>query len=125
MGLRELRDALNGRKATVNYSGEGRMYANLPKVSFEVHPDDTAVDIKLRIESREMNITGAANLAGTIKSRIDAAKSKIAKVSENTDNALTKLNAAADHGDKIAKQIETEADDLLSQIGQLSNMPPE
>jgi hypothetical protein len=75
-------------------------------------------------EQTAMSITGAANLAGTIKNRIDAAKQRIAQVSANTDGALAKLNDAADTGDKIAKQIETEADDLLAQIGQFSNGGP-
>jgi hypothetical protein len=76
-------------------------------------------------EKPKMSITGAANLAGTIKNRIDAAKERIAKVSANTDGALAKLNDAADTGDRIAKQIEAEADDLLAQIGQFSNGGPE
>ena len=86
----------------------------LPRVAFFTDP---TIEIS-------MSITGAANLAGTIKERIEAAKAKVAQVSQNTDNALAKLNAAADHGDRIAKQIETEADDLVAQIGQFSNMPP-
>jgi hypothetical protein len=76
-------------------------------------------------ETSSMSITGAANLAGTIKDRINAAKAKVAQVSQNTDSALAKLNDAADTGDKIAKQIEAEADDLLAQIGQFSNGGPE
>jgi hypothetical protein len=72
-----------------------------------------------------MSITGAANLAGTIKDRINAAKAKVAQVSQNTDNALAKLNDAADTGDRIAKQIEAEADGLLAEIGQFSNGGPE
>jgi hypothetical protein len=76
-------------------------------------------------EKPSMSITGAANLAGTIKDRINAAKAKVAQVSQNTDSALAKLNDAADTGDKIAKQIEAEADDLLAQIGQFSNGGPE
>lgn len=69
----------------------------------------------------QMSITGAANLAGTIKDRINAAKAKVAEVTANTDGALAKLNEAADRGDKIAKQIEAEADDLNSQLGQFTN----
>lgn len=76
-------------------------------------------------ERTKMSITGAANLAGTIKDRINAAKAKVAQVSQNTDSALAKLNDAADTGDRIAKQIEAEADDLLAQIGQFSNGAPE
>jgi hypothetical protein len=76
-------------------------------------------------ETPSMSITGAANLAGTIKDRINAAKAKVAQVTQNTDQALAKLNDAADTGDRIAKQIETEADELLKEIGQFSNMPPE
>jgi hypothetical protein len=74
---------------------------------------------------KPMSITGAANLAGTIRDRIEAAKAKVAQVSANTDTALGKLNDAAETGNKIAKQIEAEADDLLSQIGQFTNGGPE
>jgi hypothetical protein len=76
-------------------------------------------------EKPSMSITGAANLAGTIKDRINAAKAKVAQVSQNTDQALAKLNDAADTGDRIAKQIEAEADGLLAEIGQFSNGGPE
>ena len=76
------------------------------------------------LPEKTMSITGAANLAGTIKDRINAAKAKVAQVTQNTDNALAKLNDAADTGDRIAKQIEAEADDLLAQIGQFSNGGP-
>jgi hypothetical protein len=75
-------------------------------------------------QENPMSITGAANLAGTIKDRINAAKAKVAQVTQNTDNALAKLNDAADTGDRIAKQIETEADELLREIGQFSNGGP-
>ena len=85
-------------------------------------PVDPAPEIKS--EPRTMSITGAAGLAGTIKDRINAAKAKVAQVSANTDQALAKLNDAADTGDRIAKQIEAEADDLLAQIGQFSNRGP-
>jgi len=74
---------------------------------------------------KPMSITDAGKLAGTIKDRINAAKTRIAQVSANTDGALAKLNDAADTGDKIAKQIETEAEDLLAQIGQFTNGGPE
>lgn len=73
----------------------------------------------------DMSITDAGKLAGTIKDRINAAKTRIAQVSANTDGALAKLNDAADTGDKIAKQIEKEASDLLAEIGQFSNGGPE
>jgi hypothetical protein len=71
-----------------------------------------------------MSITDAGKLATDIKARIQAAKDRIASVSANTDTALAKLNDAADTGDKIAKQIEKEADDLLAQIGQFDNGGP-
>ena len=100
-----------------------------------LHYADRTIEVPLDAKIREplqnpfeieqnMSITGAANLAGTIKIRIDAAKQRIASVAANTDGALAKLNDAADTGDKIAKQIEAEADDLLAQIGQFSNGGP-
>ena len=128
-GLDKIRRALGGKKSTVNFGPGGETFVNLPEVSIEVLPTDTVEDIKAKLanpfEKKQMSITGAANLAGTIKNRIDAAKERIAKVAANTDGALAKLHDAADTGDKIAKQIETEADDLLAQLGQMSNGGPE
>ena len=79
----------------------------------------------LPAEKPKMSITDAGKLAGTIKDRINAAKGRIAQVAANTDGALAKLNDAADTGDKIAKQIEKEASDLLAEIGQFTNGGPE
>lgn len=75
-------------------------------------------------EKPTMSITDAGKLAGTIKDRINSAKARIAEVAANTDGALAKLNDAADTGDKIAKQIEKEASDLLAEIGQFDNGGP-
>lgn len=76
-------------------------------------------------EKPTMAITDAGKLAANIKDRINSAKARIASVNTNIDNGLAKLNDAADTGDKIAKQIETEAEDLLAQIGQFHNGGPE
>jgi hypothetical protein len=126
--LDKIRQAIGGRKSTVNYGPNGETYLNIEGKSVEVRPTDTPADIKAKLqnpfERKPMSITGAAALAGTIKDRINAAKAKVAQVTQNTDNALAKLNDAADTGDKIAKQIEAEADDLLSQIGQFTNGGP-
>ena len=80
--------------------------------------------IRQTTEKPNMSITDAGKLAGTIKDRINTAKQRIAQVSANTDGALAKLNDAADTGDKIAKQIEKEASDLLAEIGQFDNGGP-
>lgn len=128
-GLEKIRQALGGKQSTVNFGPKGETYLNLPEKSIQVLPTDTVEDIKAKLqnpfEKKSMSITDAGKLAGTIKDRINAAKSRIAQVSANTDGALAKLNDAADTGDRIAKQIESEAADLLAEIGQFSNGGPE
>jgi ABC-type transporter Mla subunit MlaD len=106
--------------------GHTKRFLHLADRTVEVPLTATADEIRAALQdTTTMSITGAANLAGTIKDRINAAKAKVAQVSANTDSALAKLNDAADTGDKIAKQIEAEAEDLLAQIGQFSNGGPE
>jgi hypothetical protein len=128
-GLDKIRQALGGKKSTVNYGPGGETFVNLPEGSIEVLPTDTVDDIKAKLanpfEKKQMSITDAGKLAGTIKDRINAAKGRIASVSANVDGSLAKLNDAADTGDKIAKQIEQEASDLLAEIGQFTNGGPE
>jgi hypothetical protein len=129
MGLKEIREALMGQKSTINYGPDGKAYLNIDGRPVEVMPTDTPDDIKAKLhnpfEKRAMSITDAGKLAGTIKDRINTAKQRIAQVASNTDGALAKLNDAADTGDKIAKQIEKEASDLLAEIGQFTNGGPE
>ena len=127
--LDKIRQAIGGKKATVNYGPHGETYLNIEGRSVEVMPTDTPDDIKAKLENpfeskTTMSITGAGNLAVTIKDRINAAKARVAQVTTNTDVALAKLNDAADTGDRIAKQIESEADDLLSNLGQYTNGGP-
>jgi hypothetical protein len=128
-GLEKIRRALGGRQSTINYGPKGETFVNLPEKSIEVLPTDTVDDIKAKLanpfEKKTMSITDAGKLAGTIKDRINAAKGRIASVSANVDGSLAKLNDAADTGDKIAKQIEQEASDLLAEIGQFTNGGPE
>ena len=101
----------------------------------ETDPNATVAEIESAIRTalllpklelmKQMPITDAGKLASDIKSRIQAAKDRIASVSSNTEAALAKLNDAANTGDQIAKQIDAEASDLLAQIGQFSNGSPE
>jgi hypothetical protein len=126
----ELRARFNAPDLTIRYMGHFQII-NLEGHEITIgalaNDDQIAAEInKLRqTGTPNMSITGAANLAGTIKDRINAAKAKVAQVSQNTDNALAKLNDAADTGDRIAKQIVAEADGLLAEIGQFSNGGPE
>ncbi len=115
------------KRARVHMLAEGLRSEALAKVDEAVAAisEQPAAELPKPSRDRSMSITGAANLAGTIKDRINAAKNRIAQVSANTDGALAKLNDAADTGDKIATQIEAEASDLLAQIGQFSNGGPE
>jgi hypothetical protein len=126
----ELRTKFNAPDLTIRYMGHFQII-NLE--GHEITIGALATDGQIATEinkirqtaEKPMSITDAGKLAGTIKDRINAAKTRIAQVSANTDGALAKLNDAADTGDKIAKQIETEAEDLLAQIGQFTNGGPE
>ena len=71
-----------------------------------------------------MSITGANNLAGSIKDKIAAAKARVANVTQNTDLALAKLHEAADAADQVNKSIEAEAAGLLAELGQFTNGAP-
>jgi hypothetical protein len=129
----ELRVKFNAPDLTVRQQGPFQVInVEGHEITLGAYATDEQIAAEInRVRSRppplpetNMSITGAANLAGTIKDRINAAKAKVAQVTQNTDNALAKLNDAADTGDRIAKQIETEADELLREIGQFSNGGP-
>ncbi len=132
MGLKEIREGL-GRspfldaRTEVSETPQGFRLKFFDRI-LDIGRGESAEQINEKLGTlpqreakRRMSITGAAGLAGTIKDRINAAKDKIAKVTENTDGALAKLNDAADRGDRIAKQIEAEAEDLNAQLGQFTN----
>ena len=132
----ELRARFNAPDLTIRYMGHFQII-NLEGHEITIgalaNDEQIAAEIKrvrgtpppIPTENPKMSITDAGKLAGTIKDRINAAKGRIASVSANVDGSLAKLNDAADTGDKIAKQIEKEASDLLAEIGQFTNGGPE
>jgi len=135
MSAYELREALKGipgsEDLTIGRADNGNQIIHIGDKTLEVSPmasnDEIILALQnpfIRTENTKMAITDAGKLATSIKDRIQAAKDRVAAVSANTDQALKKLNDAADTGDKIAKQIEAEADDLHSQLGQFSNGGP-
>ena len=135
MSVQALKSALadipGSQELTINYAPNGNQLITIDGKTLEVGPMASNDEIRLalqnpfvRTENTKMAITDAGKLATSIKDRIQAAKDRVAAVSANTDNALKKLNDAADTGDKIAKQIEAEADDLHAQLGQFSNGGP-
>lgn len=127
----ELRARFNAPDLTIRFQGpfqiinlEGREIT----IGAMATDDQIAAEIartRQTTTEQPMSITDAGKLAGTIKDRINAAKGRIASVSANVDGSLAKLNDAADTGDKIARQIEKEASDLLAEIGQFDNGGPE
>ena len=132
MGLKDIREGLVlspflDARTDVSESPQGCRLKFLDK-TLNIGRGESQEQINQKLDTlpqrqaeQRMSITGAAGLAGTIKDRINAAKDKIAQVTANTDGALAKLNDAADRGDRIAKQIEQEAEDLNSQLGQFTN----
>lgn len=72
-----------------------------------------------------MSVTGAGFLGGSIKAKIQAAKDKIAAGHSALDQAVTKLDGAAEQSANLAKSISDEADALLADIGQFTNGAPE
>ena len=130
----KLRDIPGIENLSMFYRAGRQMFALNGYVA-ETDPNATVAEIESAIRTalllpklelmKQMPITDAGKLASDIKSRIQAAKDRIASVSSNTEAALAKLNDAANTGDQIAKQIDAEASDLLAQIGQFSNGSPE
>jgi hypothetical protein len=77
-----------------------------------------------QITEKPMSITGAHTLSASIKEKIQAAKDRMAKSTEGTEAALKKFNSAVDVADSVSKSIETEADELMKELGQFTNGGP-
>ncbi len=89
--------------------------------------DDQIADEIAKIRpttEKSMSITGAHTLSASIKEKIQAAKDRMAKSTEGADAALKKFNSAVDTADSVSKSIETEADELLKELGQFTNGGP-
>ena len=71
-----------------------------------------------------MSITGADFLGKVAKDKIAAAKQKITNAVTELDNAFGKIDGAAEHAERVAQQVSSEADGLLADLGQLTNGGP-
>lgn len=91
--------------------------ANITKINGIISTTTTTV-------TRPMSITGAHTLSASIKDKIQAAKDRMAQSSAKTDNALKKFHNAVDVADNVSQSIETEADDLMKELGQFTNGGP-
>jgi hypothetical protein len=74
--------------------------------------------------TKNMSITGAAYLGAQARSRVQAAKDKIAKATERLGGAMDELDRSTGRIDDVAKAIEQEAADLTAAAAQLTNGPP-
>lgn len=135
MSAFELREALRGipgsEDLTISRAPNGNQVIHLGDRNLEVGPtasnDEIITALQnpfIRTENTRMSITGASFLADSIKAKIQAAKARMAASTSNTDAALAKLNAAADHADSVSQAIEAEADALTKELGQFSNGGP-
>lgn len=75
-------------------------------------------------EPMKTSITGASFLGEKFKTEIAAAKAKIELAGSQITTAVQDIHAAGDHGLKLAKTLQAEADDLKAAFGQTSNGGP-
>lgn len=75
-------------------------------------------------EPIKTSITGASFLGEKFKTDIALAKLKIELASAQITTAVQDIHAAGDHGLKLAKTLQAEADDLKAAFGQTSNGGP-
>lgn len=142
MGIGDLRLKLGRPDITMRYADGGRKQVftlgdNVVEVPNNASTDTIAAALmpsfvdtlneqqpNLKEVEKQMSITGAQYVAGSIKDKIQAAKDRMSKVTSGAEAAVAKLNAAADAAEQLNKSIEAEADNLMAEIGQFSNGSP-
>lgn len=138
MLIHEMREALKGipgyENLEIEYEPNGHQKLTIDGKTLEVGPMASNEEIRLALQNpfirtentklTPMSITGAHTLSDSIKAKIQAAKDRMAKSTQNTDTALAKFNSAVDVADSVSASIEKEADDLVAQLGQFTNGAP-
>lgn len=79
---------------------------------------------KTSLEEITMSITGASYLSTSIKDMIADAKAGVAAAHAKIGGAVDNLKSAAVQATSIATAIQSEADDLMSGLGQFTNGGP-
>lgn len=138
--------AFNGRTTSVAHNATEpqmmlaiRNAASLPAAQFRA-PDEATLELSPQPlpsptaapEVKKMATPAPGGFAADMKAILDAAKLRVA---QSQNNARAKVNDAANRltdvamqvervGDTMAKQIHDQADSVLSELGQISNLPP-
>jgi hypothetical protein len=122
-----IRDAVQNRlaPAPVTQSSDLIPPVTLQGASSQPLPAPTKAD--------SMSVAGTGGFASNLRAQIEAAKGRMAQgqtdASAKVAAGIAKLDAAmatsTQVATSVAKSFEDEADALLSEIGQFSNMPPE
>jgi len=68
------------------------------------------------------SLTGAGSLADALTRRIQAAKARSEQATNKVAEAFAKSDQAAVFLEKIAEQVEAEADAAMAQLGKISNL---
>lgn len=132
-GLEKIRQALGGRKSTVNYGPHGETYLNIDGRSVEVAPTDTPADIKAKLqnpfenEKPKMSITGlkAGAFQGTIEALrqrlIDKQSQGAAKIAAAGEMGAAKIDEAVNSAEA---KIDREVSEVLQDFSDFTNGGP-
>jgi hypothetical protein len=71
-----------------------------------------------------MSITGGDFLAQSVRDRIKVAKERATNALTRVDSAFGKFDGACGQAEGVAVQVEREADNLLAELGQITNGGP-
>lgn len=79
------------------------------------------------IETKPMstNRTGLASVIGALKSDLESAKQESLAAGETLSSAITEAKEAASEVRKVARDIQREAAEAMSALGQISNGAPD
>lgn len=94
----------------------------LPTVDIAPVPEQRAV---VQAEPLKRNVTGAAGLGSSIQALIAAIKGEVDAAHSDLHAAAGEVRNGINGVKSVAKALRTEADDIKSSLGQLSNGGPE
>jgi len=76
-------------------------------------------------EPLKRNVTGAAGLGSSVERLISAIKGEVDAANQDLIAAAGEVRTGINTVKGVAKALRSEADDIKSSLGQLSNMGPE
>jgi hypothetical protein len=78
-----------------------------------------------QVEPLRRNIVGGFSLGERFAAIIDDAKNSVIRAETDLLASVGNLKGAARYVTDVAKAVQSEADHLMSRVGQISNMPPD